>query len=233
MSGLRWDPYLPYYSDQKHLNHFSLEQFRGGVRSTVFKNAPVGVIFEGDPGYPGNAVSEKYLPDFAPRLAAVWDPRGDARMTLRAAWGRFFDLPHIWNFLGFDRGTPFGTELTTTNTTFDDPWIFTPGGNPFPIEAHPDMTFPLYGGFVSFPLDMKPPYPDQWNVSVQRQLGSAWMVSANYLNNRGHRMPMGAAAEPGDLHPGGHDGHDQPAPPHVDRESARRPILRIDPRRSS
>ena len=73
---------------------------------------PVGVIFEGDPGYPGNAVSEKYLASFAPRLAAVWDPRGDARMTLRAAWGRFFDLPHIWNFLGFDRGTPFGTELT-------------------------------------------------------------------------------------------------------------------------
>ena len=195
-AGLRWDPYLPYYSDQKHLNHFSLEQFRAGVRSTAFRNAPVGVIFEGDPGYPGNAVSEKYLPAFAPRLAAVWDPRGDARMTIRAAWGRFFDLPHIWSFLGFDRGTPFGTELTTTNTTFDDPWVFTPGGNPFPIVANPDMTFPVYGGFVSFPLDQKPPYSDQWNVSVQRQLGSAWMVSANYLNNRGHRMPMGQQLNP-------------------------------------
>jgi hypothetical protein len=201
-AGLRWDPYLPYYSDQGHLNHFSLEQFRAGVRSSRFKNAPVGVIFEGDPGYPGNAVSEKYLLSLAPRLAAVWDPRGDARMTMRAAWGRFFDLPHIWNFLGFDRGTPWGTELTITNTTFDEPWIFSPGGNPFPIVAHPDMTFPLYGGFVSFPLDMKPPYSDQWNVSVQRQLGDAWMVSANYLNNRGYRLPMGDQLNPAIFSPG-------------------------------
>jgi hypothetical protein len=35
-------------------------------------------------------------------------------------------------------------------------------------------------GFVSFPLDMTPPYSDQWNVSVQRRLGTSWMVSANY-----------------------------------------------------
>ena len=200
--GLRWDPYLPYYSDQEHFNHFSLEQFRTGVRSTVFKNAPVGVIFEGDPGYPGNAVSENYLPSFAPRVAAIWDPAGDGRMTIRAAWGIFLDLPHMWNFLGFDRGTPFGTELTTTNGTFDEPWINTPGGNPFPIVAHPDIAFPLYGGFVSFPLDMKPPYSKQWNVSVQRQLGSAWVVSANYLSSRGHRLPVGDQLNPAVYTPG-------------------------------
>jgi hypothetical protein len=200
--GLRWDPYLPYGSDARHFNHFSLEQFRAGVRSTVYKNAPVGVIFEGDPGYPGHAVSEKYLASFAPRLAGVWDPKGDGLMTLRAAWGRFYDLPHIWNFLGFDRGTPFGTELVVNNGTFDDPWSQTPGGNPFPIVANPNMTFPLNGGFVTFPLDMKPPYADQWNVSLQRQLGRAWMVSANYLNSRGHRLPIGDQFNPAVYSPG-------------------------------
>jgi hypothetical protein len=201
-AGLRWDPYLPYTSDQRHFNHFSLEQFRAGVRSTVFKNAPVGVIFEGDPGYPGNAVGEKYLASFAPRLAGVWDPRGDGRMTVRAAWGRFLDLPHMWNFLGFDRGTPFGTELTVNNGTFDDPWVNTPGGNPFPIVANPDIMFPPNGGFVSFPLDMKPPYSNQWNVSVQRQVGAAWMVSANYLSSRGHRLPIGDQLNPAVFSPG-------------------------------
>ena len=194
--GLRWDPYLPYSSDQRHFNHFSLENFRSGVRSTVYRNAPAGVIFEGDPGYPGHAVSNRYLADFAPRLSGVWDPRGDGRMTIRGAYGTFYDLPHIWNFLGFDRGTPFGTELVVNNGTFDDPWVNTPGGNPFPIVARPDMTFPLYGGFVTFPLDMKPPYFAQWNVSVQRQLGAAWMVSANYLTSRGHRLPIGDQLNP-------------------------------------
>src|SRR5258705_510597 len=47
--GLRWDPYLPYVNNQQHANHFSIEQFNAGARSTVYKNAPVGVIFEGDP----------------------------------------------------------------------------------------------------------------------------------------------------------------------------------------
>jgi hypothetical protein len=200
--GVRWDPYLPYYSDLKHFNHFSVEQFRAGVKSTVYRNAPAGVIFEGDSGYPGNKVSEAYLWDFAPRLAAVWDPQGNGRMTVRAAWGRFYDLPHIFNFIGFDRGTPFGTELVVNNAPFDDPWVNTPGGNPFPIVAHPDMTFPPFGGFLSFPLDMKPPYSDQWNVSVQRQVGASWMVSANYLSSRGKRLPIGDQLNPAIFVPG-------------------------------
>jgi hypothetical protein len=201
--GVRWDPYMPYYSDNGTFNHFSLEQFRAGVRSTRFRNAPAGVVFEGDPQYtPGNSVGETYLAAFAPRLAGVYDPVGDGRMTLRAAWGRFYDLPHIWNFLGFDRGTPFGTELEVTNGTFDDPWVNTPGGNPFPFTVGPDVAFPLYGGFLSFPLEMKPPYSDQWNVSVQRQLGAASMVSVNYLSNRGRRLPVGDQLNPAVYSPG-------------------------------
>ena len=152
-------------------------------------------------------------------------------MTVRAAWGRFIDLPHMWNFLGFDRGTPFGTELTTNNGTFDEPWVNTPGGNPFPIVAHPDMTFPLYGGFVSFPLDMKPPYADQWNVSVQRQIGSATVVSANYLSSRGHRLPVGDQLQPRGVQPGRHHGDHESASHAVAREPGRGPLLRSDRRR--
>ncbi len=200
--GVRWDPWLPYTSDQRHFNHFSLDAFKAGQRSTVYKNAPVGVIFEDDPGYPGHAVNKNYFGSVAPRLAGIWDPKGDGRMTVRAAFGRFFDLPHIWNFLGFDRGTPFGTELVANNGTFDDPWVNRVGGNPFPIVANPNMTFPQYGGFVTFPLDQKPPYADQWNVSVQRQVGTAWMVSANYLNSRGRRLPIGDQLNPAVYSPG-------------------------------
>ena len=52
--GLRWDPYLPYTERPAALQ--SLQPRRSSARasrSTVYKNAPVGVIFEGDPGYPG------------------------------------------------------------------------------------------------------------------------------------------------------------------------------------
>jgi hypothetical protein len=49
---------------------------------------------------------------------------------------------------------------------------------------------------------MKPPYFDQWNVSVQRQVGAAWMVSANYLQSRGHRLPVGDQLNPAVYSPG-------------------------------
>jgi hypothetical protein len=196
--GLRWDPFFQYVNDLGRFNHFSLESFRSGVRSARFRNAPVGVLYDGDPGLE----NESYLPNFAPRLAAAWDPLGDGRLTVRTAWGRFFDLPHMQYFAGFDRLTPFGTQIDVTNALFDDPWANTPGGNPFPLIEGPDMVFPPGGGFVTFPLDAKPPYSDQWNVSVQRQLGASWMVSGNYLASRGNRLPVGDQLNPAIYSPG-------------------------------
>jgi outer membrane receptor protein involved in Fe transport len=196
--GLRWEPSFQYVNDLGHFNHFSLEWFRSGVRSTRFVNAPVGVLYDGDPGLE----TKSALGNVAPRLAAVWDPQGDGRMTVRAAWGRFFDLPHMQYFAGFDRLTPFGTEISVTNAPFDDPWANTPGGNPFPIVERPDMTFPPYGGFITLPLEPEPPYSDQWNLSLQRQLGASWMVSANYLASRGHRLPVGDQLNPAIYSPG-------------------------------
>jgi len=196
--GLRWDPFFNYENDLDRFNNFSLERFRAGVRSTRFRNAPVGVLYDGDPGLE----NKSYLPNFAPRLAMAWDPQGNGRMTVRAAWGRFFDLPHMQYFAGFDRLTPFGTQIDVTNALFDDPWANTPGGNPFPLRESPDMVFPPGGGFVTFPEEPKPPYSDQWNVSVQRQLGASWMVSANYLANRGNRLPVGDQLNPAIYSPG-------------------------------
>ena len=95
------------------------------------------------------------------------------------------------------------------------------------------MTFPLYGGFVSFPLDMKPPYSDQWNVSVQRQVGDAWMVSANYLSSRGYRLPIGDQLNPAMLQPGRDNGHHQPAAAHLLENPRRRTALRGHHRRRS
>ena len=53
-AGLRWDPYLPVHERSRSTSTTSASSSSSaGVRSTVYKNAPVGVIFEGDPGYPG------------------------------------------------------------------------------------------------------------------------------------------------------------------------------------
>jgi len=201
-AGLRWEPYLPFTEELGQFSHFDLEQWRSDVRSTVYKNAPKGVIFSGDPGYPGKEAGEKQLANFAPRVSAAWDVQGDGHMTVRSAWGRFYDLPHLYMFLGFAVAPPLGSVVTVNGASFEDPYANVVGGNPFPLTANPDMTFPQFANWLTFPLDMKPWYSDQWNVSLQRQLGASWAVSANYVNARGHNLPVGDNLNPAVYGPG-------------------------------
>jgi hypothetical protein len=53
------------------------------------------------------------------------------------------------------------------------------------IGVYPSNTpFLPYGTFVTSPLaNYQPTYMNQWNLSVQRQLGKDWLVSANYVGN--------------------------------------------------
>ena len=81
------------------------------------------------------------------------------------------------------------------------------GGNPFPITPNPNMTFPQFATWLTFPLDMKKWYADQWNISFQRQLGTSWAASVNYVNSRGHRLPIGDNINPAVFQPGATTGN--------------------------
>src|SRR2546428_1678787 len=46
-SGLRWEPYVPPYDEYGQSGFFNPKAFEQGIRSTVFKNAPAGLLFAG------------------------------------------------------------------------------------------------------------------------------------------------------------------------------------------
>ena len=137
-AGLRWEPYLPFVEENGQFSHFDMEQWRSGVRSTVYRNAPTGVIFSGDPGYPGKAAGRKDLWEFAPRVSAALDVNGDGKMTVRSAWGRFYDLPHLWMLFGFATAPPLGSTLVVSGPSLDDPFANVAGGSPFPLVTRPE-----------------------------------------------------------------------------------------------
>jgi hypothetical protein len=161
------------------------------VHSTVYPNAPAGVEFPGDPGFnTNNRPSNTHLNDFAPRLGIVWDPKGDGRMTIRASWGIFYELPHTLFAYGFSQAPPWGESINRTNVLFGDPWgpgqnnsAPFPGGDPFPINLNKNFVFPIPGTYTTYPLDVKPTYLEQWNFSLQKQIGANWLLSASYLGN--------------------------------------------------
>ena len=103
---------------------------------------------------------------------------------MRAAWGIFFDTPHLFFNTRFANNPPWGAQITIPNPAggwADRRYLGYPGGNPFPALATDWATaaFPAFGVYVNAPLDLQPTALHQWNVSVQRQVGD-WMVSASY-----------------------------------------------------
>ena len=186
--GLRWDPYLPVYSAEGRLTRFDLDRFNRGVRSTVFPNAPAGLVFPGDDAMPGKSIAHNDWWNLAPRVGLVFDPKGEGRETLRVSYGRLYDLPHMQTFSAQAQMSPWGNTSTVNNMPqgWDNPWVAVPGGDPIPAllnGPNPSSTFPLGANYTTYPLDLPATETDQWNISYQRQIAADWMVSANYLGN--------------------------------------------------
>jgi hypothetical protein len=99
-------------------------------------------------------------------------------------------MPHTLFAYGFSQAPPWGESISRPNVFFDNPWgpgqngsAPFPGGNPFPINLNKNFTFPIPGNYTTYPLNIQPTYLEQWNLSVQKQIGSNWLLSASYLGN--------------------------------------------------
>src|SRR5437879_12311266 len=77
-----------------------------------------------------------------------------------------------------------GYEVTLDSPgPFDDPWQGYPGGNPFPVSLSAGIPFPRFGTYVTIPRDLKMPYINQRNLSLQRQVGADRLFAANYIGS--------------------------------------------------
>ena len=196
--GVRWDPYLAVTSKYGWLNRFDPALFAQNVRSTVYTNAPAGLQFVGDQNFSGSGVANARYNNFAPRLSLAWDPKGDGKTSVRAAWGRFFDLPGFNNYIGIAQSPPFGNNTTVTNpASFANPWQGVPGGNPYPLTLSKAAPFINFGAYENFTPNPKTTYVQQWSLSIQRQLGTNWLAQANYVGNNTVHVWGGNQVNPG------------------------------------
>src|SRR5215467_4985800 len=181
-AGIRWEPTFADPDKYGRGTSFSLPAFFAGQRSVVYPNAPAGLFFKGDAGIP-DAMWNGHMPNFAPRLGVVWNPHGDGRDTLRVGGGILYDVTETWFNEQETTNAPIGTNIDTPNPVggLSDPWLVYPGGNPFPNKT---AFFPTSGIYVNMPIDPKPTYVANWNVTYQRQLPANWLVSISYLGNK-------------------------------------------------
>jgi hypothetical protein len=189
--GLRWEPFLPEHDRAGRGNYFSQAGFLAGQKTNVYPNAPAGLFFHGDPGIPPSYANSRYM-NFAPRVGLAWDPTGNGSMSVRASYGIFWDTPESYLIAPFSQDTPWGSQITLAAPSggFSNPYAGYPGGNPYPTPYPPskNSVFLQQGTYVNMPLNLHHPYMQQWDLSLERQVGHNWLVSATYVGNKATHM---------------------------------------------
>jgi len=190
--GVRWEPDQPTVDKQCRGDQFQLAGFLANQHSTQYPSAPAGMFFGNDSANKnGCQFSNSHWLDTSPRLGLVWDPMGDGKQTIRAAFGLMHDSNELFYPERWTTNPPYASSVLLGQNTgatgaagiagpFSNPWLGVPGGDPFPSQG----TFPLSSTYVTIPPNVKATYMLQWNVSYSRQFAKDWLATATYIGNR-------------------------------------------------
>lgn len=185
--------------------------------STVFPNAPIGMLFPGDPSAP-RGVNYPDRRNWGPRFGFAWDPQGNGKTSIRGGIGLFYDVLKGEDNLQFNGQAPFfGAEGLYFNTVsgassadpicpagvtagvcyFQSPFAETGTVNSFPSHTPPsNLNFaaagflPINSGGAVYLVDphLRTPYVYQYNLSLQREMLHNLVVELNYVGSTSHGL---------------------------------------------
>ena len=175
-AGIRWEPFFGPAVRLGAISNFVPDNFRNGVRSSMFVNAPPGLIFPGDSGFPdSNSGLNPQWWNLSPRAGVAWDVTGDGRMAVRSSWGLAYDFPTAAYHYISSNAAPYGNRLRIDFPAggFENPYRDIPGGDTHPVPLPPprDIAFPFYGSYGAIDPDINSPRTQSWNVTLERQIG--------------------------------------------------------------
>jgi hypothetical protein len=190
--GVRYELPIPFVDEND-----AITAIHTGVQSQKFPAAPAGLVYPGDPGVPRGVVQTDKN-NIAPRVAAIWDPTGRGRTSVRAAWGIFYDaLAGQGDFFQSGVLSPPFTPLVELNT----PTPITLA-NPLGAVAGGTRLFPPNLTVIGWGNDFQSPYAHHYNLTVQQQVGSNLGVEVGYVGSRGKHLPIFMEINPGVYVPG-------------------------------
>jgi outer membrane receptor protein involved in Fe transport len=176
--------------------------------STVFPNAPIGMLFPGDPGAPVG-VNFPDKKNWAPRFGFAWDPLGDGKTSVRGGIGIFYDILKAEDNLQFNGQSPFfanagiydfpvvGPGQTGNLSYMADPFTTTGTPNPFPskppasnVNFASEGFLPINSSGSVYLVDphLKTPYTYQYSLSVQREVAPSTVLEVSYVGSSSHGL---------------------------------------------
>ncbi len=182
-AGLRYEPFLPAALTNGAVYNFSLADLMANKKTTIYRNAPPGLTFPGDPGFPGFSGMNRQWGLMAPRLGAAWDPTGQGKLSIRASYALAYDFNNGQLLINTAGAPPFGGTVVFPASSFTDPFASNPGANIFPYTVGPDAPFVQGGVFIALRPDLHTTAVHQWNLAVQQQFGNNWLASITYAGS--------------------------------------------------
>jgi hypothetical protein len=190
--GLRYERINPFHEADDRLNAFV-----PGQQSTVHPEAPRGLLFPGDEGIGRGILQRAHV--FMPRVGVVWDPTGSGAWSVRASYGLFYDQ--------FQNGSGTASQVGISSLPSAQFNQYSGVGlnfqNPYQGRVYPaPNTFVRPSTVFAIDKDAKPPYAQNWNLSVQRSLFSRYLVEVRYVGASADRLPRNVEANPAVFGPG-------------------------------
>ncbi|MGB6474720.1 MAG: TonB-dependent receptor [Candidatus Sulfotelmatobacter sp.] len=190
--GLRYE--LPFPSTERN-NEVNL--FVPGAQSQVLPNAPAGLLYPGDPGVPAGLIPTQKTA-FAPRVGVAWDPRGDSKTVVSAAYGIFYEPYYTGEGGPLQDPVSSPPYLKTQQISFPVHSFANPFYTPNPFSQ--DFPEPMTLLLVARNLHL--PYAQDWNLNIQRSFGEDWLFQIGYVGTTGVRLPRFIEGNPPVFIPG-------------------------------
>src|SRR6202453_3638783 len=190
--GLRYE--LPFPTTERH-NEVNL--FAPGAQSRVVPNAPAGLLYPGDPGVPAGLIPTQKTA-FAPRVGFAWDPLGDAKTVVSAAYGIFYEPYYTGEGGPLQDPVSAPPYLKTQQISFPVNSFAYPFYSPNPFS----QPFPEPMTLLVLSRNLHLPYAQDWNLNIQRSFGPDWLFQIGYVGTTGVRLPRFIEGDPAVFVPG-------------------------------
>ena len=193
--GLRYE--LPFPYTEIH-NRQTL--WIPGRQSTVMPNAPPGLLYPGDAGVPAGLIPA-FKKGFAPRVGLAWDPAGNSKWLVTSAYGIFYE-PYYTG-----QGGPLQSPISAppylqTQQISLTPSTFLNFADPYNGNPPPDGTFATPLTNLTLAPNLPLPYSEDWDLNVQRSLGSDLLLEVGYVGTKGTKLPRFVEGNPAGYIPG-------------------------------
>jgi hypothetical protein len=179
-AGLRWDLFVPWVEVDDRQSNFdeSTGKFVVASPDATINGVKVGRYLQ--------TYSKR---DFGPRFGAAYDLFGDGRTLIRGGYGIFWNFSTGGTSSSKAQNPPF-LQSTTLTTTFANT-LRLQDGLPPPPGVDPNRE-PAGTTRSVADINFRDAYAHNFNVNVQRQLGSLYMLEVAYAGSRGRQLPLKA-----------------------------------------